>query len=222
VKRKRQALPSVEEITTWYYENRPTWWTNLSRNPQEQWVSCGCSDRCWITQAIHDDIQRCHIVPDSLGGSAHPSNLVLLSPRMHDRGPNTDDPKIFTDWMKAEVRAVQHDRDNRMEAARIVFGVTKAGVSVSAALAWCLSKNDYLDGVISEMLGIKLGIHWRQSGEPTNMYLESFSMLKRLMDVEGLWGQSVAGVCRRLDAKWKTIKCMNGSPAILPLFGEAA
>ena len=46
-------------------------------------------------------MQRCHIIPDSLGGKDEPSNIVLLCGRCHEDGPNVSDPEIMWDWIKA-------------------------------------------------------------------------------------------------------------------------
>ena len=52
---------------------------------------CGCSR----------NLQRCHIVPDSLGGEDRPENIVLLCARCHADGPNVADADIMWDWIKA-------------------------------------------------------------------------------------------------------------------------
>ena len=41
---------------------------------------CGCKRK----------LQRCHIIPDSLGGKDEPSNLVLLCERCHIDAPNVE------------------------------------------------------------------------------------------------------------------------------------
>lgn len=52
---------------------------------------CGCKKK----------LQRCHIIPDSLGGKDEPSNIVLLCKRCHADGPNVLDSEIMWDWIKA-------------------------------------------------------------------------------------------------------------------------
>jgi len=46
-------------------------------------------------------LQRCHIVPESLGGEDIPSNYVLLCSRCHLDNPNVADPEIMWDWLRA-------------------------------------------------------------------------------------------------------------------------
>ena len=77
----------------------------------EYWFSrideCGLSvdaaeahERCWRC-GCKRTLERCHIVPASLGGSDDPSNLVLLCHRCHLDSPNVADPEIMWDWIRA-------------------------------------------------------------------------------------------------------------------------
>lgn len=62
------------------------------------WSEAG--SRCWRC-GYEKDLERCHIIPDSLGGKDEPSNLVLLCKRCHAEGPNVTDPEIMWDWIRA-------------------------------------------------------------------------------------------------------------------------
>ena len=55
---------------------------------------------CWRC-GYERNLERCHIIPDSLGGKDEPSNLVLLCKRCHAEGPNVTDPEIMWDWIRA-------------------------------------------------------------------------------------------------------------------------
>ena len=74
----------------------------------EQMVDeCGLSvdateahERCWRC-GYEKRLERCHIVPESLGGKDEPSNLVLLCHRCHIENPNISDPEIMWDWIRA-------------------------------------------------------------------------------------------------------------------------
>lgn len=55
---------------------------------------------CWRC-GCEKNLQRCHIVPDALGGKDVPENIVLLCARCHAEGPNVTDPAIMWDWIKA-------------------------------------------------------------------------------------------------------------------------
>lgn len=57
-------------------------------------------ERCWRC-GCEKALERCHIIPESLGGKDEPSNLVLLCKRCHLENPNVSDPEIMWDWLKA-------------------------------------------------------------------------------------------------------------------------
>lgn len=57
-------------------------------------------ERCWRC-GYKSNLECCHIIPRSLGGSDLPSNLVLLCKRCHIENPNVNDPEIMWDWIRA-------------------------------------------------------------------------------------------------------------------------
>ncbi|PAD92949.1 HNH endonuclease [Shouchella clausii] len=58
------------------------------------------TERCWRC-GYKARLERCHIVPESLGGGDSPDNLVLLCKRCHIENPNVNDPEIMWDWIRA-------------------------------------------------------------------------------------------------------------------------
>lgn len=57
-------------------------------------------ERCW--RCGHKrGVERCHIVPDSLGGEDIPANFVLLCKRCHLDNPNVADTEVMWDWLRA-------------------------------------------------------------------------------------------------------------------------
>lgn len=55
---------------------------------------------CWRC-ACKARLQRCHIIPESLGGANEPCNLVLLCTRCHREAPNVNDSRIMWIWIRA-------------------------------------------------------------------------------------------------------------------------
>lgn len=55
-------------------------------------------ETCWRC-CNKSNLDRCHIVPESLNGSSHPSNFVLLCKRCHGEAPNIADPKFMWIWL---------------------------------------------------------------------------------------------------------------------------
>ena len=56
-------------------------------------------DRCWRC-GYSTILQRCHIVPASLGGSEDASNTVALCAQCHDEAPNVTDPGEMWRWIR--------------------------------------------------------------------------------------------------------------------------
>lgn len=57
-------------------------------------------ERCWRC-GCERALERCHIIPASLGGEDKASNLILLCHRCHLENPNVADPDIMWDWLRA-------------------------------------------------------------------------------------------------------------------------
>ena len=93
MKRERIKTSKEEIVKYWFYE----------KSIDESGLSIDASeanDRCWRC-GCKNNLERCHIVPDSLGGKDEPSNLVLLCHRCHLDNPNISDPEIMWDWIRA-------------------------------------------------------------------------------------------------------------------------
>lgn len=56
-------------------------------------------ERCWRC-GCKAKLERCHIIPHSLGGKDSQDNLVLLCHRCHIENPNVSDPQIMWDWIR--------------------------------------------------------------------------------------------------------------------------
>ena len=46
-------------------------------------------------------LQRCHVIPHSLGGSNHPSNLILMCSPCHEASPDTNEELYFWEWLSS-------------------------------------------------------------------------------------------------------------------------
>lgn len=53
---------------------------------------------CWRC-ACKANLQRCHIIPDSLGGEDTPSNFLLLCSLCHNQAPNTLNPQAMFEYV---------------------------------------------------------------------------------------------------------------------------
>ena len=91
--RKRPAIKTTIEAAAEYWSKRIDE-CDLSVDWSEATTHCW---RCGCKK----NLQRCHIIPDALGGKDQPDNIVLLCSRCHAEGPNVKDPQIMWDWIRA-------------------------------------------------------------------------------------------------------------------------
>ena len=71
-------------------------------------------------------LQRCHIVPRSLGGTNKVSNLFLMCRECHDLAPNTGIPEIFFEWARAQNSDARESA--KFSAALHAFGIGGAAL----------------------------------------------------------------------------------------------
>ena len=50
----------------------------------------------------YKELDRCHIVPRSKGGTEEPENIFLMCNRCHDRAPDTTSKELFLRWVLAQ------------------------------------------------------------------------------------------------------------------------
>lgn len=130
--------------------------------------------RCWDKMPL----QRCHIVPKSLGGKDKAKNLFLMCRECHDLAPNTNIPSIFFKWAKSQSWTV---RDNKkVEDALKIFGISKHAYGEFLNV---MNSKDFK--VWSEN---KMGIHWPQNKYASRVYRltpsTTVGLIKHYMDNE--------------------------------------
>ncbi len=105
--------------------------------------------RCWERMPL----QRCHIVPRSLGGTDDPANLVLMCRECHDLAPNTDSREIFFQWV-CKQSYLQRDW-NKILPAFEIFDLKEENYGVVAEIANFIEFRSWASG--------KMGLHRPQS-----------------------------------------------------------
>ena len=73
----------------------------------DEWVTKQCLDedeesnlkRIWNSKETKHKLNRCHIIPGSLGGEDEPSNLFLMCSDCHHLSPDTKYPSMFFKWV---------------------------------------------------------------------------------------------------------------------------
>jgi hypothetical protein len=100
-------------------------------------------------------LQRCHIIPRSMGGSNDASNLVLMCATCHDFAPDTTDPAYFFDWMRAQSCYVRRWRE--FQDAMRSFGADGTDPQTARILSGMLA-----DPRFNEWADARMGLHCSQ------------------------------------------------------------
>lgn len=66
----------------------------------EDWSFDEAWRSCWCCGSESRRLQKCHIVPRSLGGADEAGNLVPLCSVCHDEMPDVADPEEFWSWIR--------------------------------------------------------------------------------------------------------------------------
>lgn len=53
----------------------------------------------WSDPDYTSEVERCHIIPQALGGKDEVSNLFLMCPKCHELSPDTSNPSSFFRWV---------------------------------------------------------------------------------------------------------------------------
>lgn len=141
----------------------------------EEWERCWC---CGYSEG--KKLQRCHIVANSLGGDAGPSNIVPLCRHCHDLMPDTPDPGFFWDWIGKQQNPLSGLGLGRYWP--LVQPMTEALCSKDLSSV----DHDEITIELKEQLS-KTGMHWAQSGKGPDTKISSMewailSILKKLPD----------------------------------------
>lgn len=58
------------------------------------------NDRCWRCARKRKTLERCHIIPEFLGGKVEVENLILLCKDCHKESPDVTNKQVIWDWIK--------------------------------------------------------------------------------------------------------------------------
>jgi len=102
----RSNLPTCQQIFDYWDNQKTSPWADFPCDPA--CFACGffkdetSKTTGWTTwnKAGQNGLERCHIIPHSLGGSNKVDNLVLLCKKCHELSPDIGDSQFLFDWMK--------------------------------------------------------------------------------------------------------------------------
>jgi len=100
-------------------------------------------------------LQRCHIIPRSLGGTNDVANLFLMCRECHDLGPNTTIPDIFFDWARSQ-------NSGARETSKIRAAFESYNISIDGPAVECFC--ELIDSAeFKSWISGKCGLHRPQS-----------------------------------------------------------
>lgn len=99
-------------------------------------------------------LQRCHIVPKSLGGVDTADNLFLMCKECHDLAPNTIYKDVFLKWVSNQCWSVRQMKEINQAFESYDFS-EEDSEWISVTLA---------DKKFNEWKDKKIGLHWNQQG----------------------------------------------------------
>ena len=105
-----------------------------------------CS-KIWEYKEVKSELNRCHIIPKSLGGSDQPENLFLLCEECHYKSPDTDNPTLFLKWIY------------RMRKTILIDGFTEYKQYYDYIIQECHNSNKDLDTMDIEYIKCHIGTH---------------------------------------------------------------
>lgn len=113
----RKSLPSIHKIASWWASEQGQERVNQIKRDYEvclidklsnidldsahcwacdKTLRSGCSNYRTRDLGLH----RCHVIPDCLGGSNDPSNIILMCAECHKDNPDSTDESLFWWWFK--------------------------------------------------------------------------------------------------------------------------
>ena len=96
MKKSRQIKTTKKEIVDWCKNNIPevtkdgTYGVDIADMSEDRCMRCG----------EVGTVERCHVIPHSLGGVDEPHNYRLLCPTCHRNQPNVDDYEATDLWIR--------------------------------------------------------------------------------------------------------------------------
>lgn len=115
------------------------------------------SKRCWRCTGKRK-LQRCHVVPRSLGGSEEPENLVLLCGQCHSEAPNVADPNFMWVWLSGHAIGFygSYWYERGFREYELIYGKTPLTDHVNTPLI-----TSKIINVIEKRMA-KTSVHWGQ------------------------------------------------------------
>lgn len=95
-------------------------------NPKyEEMLNNGEIEDIWELKEVKSRLQRCHIIPNMLGGEDKPENLFLMCPQCHSETPDTKYPNLFFKYIYGHRIVEQDYLSKAIDILEKDYGITK-------------------------------------------------------------------------------------------------
>ena len=169
---KRKDKTTLKQIADYWIKNNHIDETELNFDWSEAHTHCwNCGDNKYRKSTKKAPLQRCHIIPHSLGGEDTPSNYVLLCKECHAEGPNTSNTNDMWDWIRSNRTFYPFYDTYTLNKALTMFNQKEGYPFLDKALGI----ENFNDVLKSEM--DKLGSHFLKINSVTYYY-----MFKNIID----------------------------------------
>ena len=116
--------------------------------------------RCWRC-GMKRALQKCHIIPKSLGGKSSGENLIPLCSECHDEAPDVLDSTAMWSWIK-RTHSTFH-------------GTLKADRAIKLALELGANPELFDSERLRELLRTSSGVHFGQNGQGAYTKIETMA-----------------------------------------------
>ena len=170
---------------------------------------------CWERAPV----QRCHIVPRSLGGSDEVSNLVLMCKVCHDLSPDVTDPAMFFAWTKRQNWLARDYED--IERAFRDLGIEGDELENLKRVMSEIHNSKYLKERLLEFIGENAGVHGHQhvrrpAGITHSSYAATTVMFCREYAAGRIPQQDASGGAEDLSGRYRQQSFVDESPESNP------
>jgi hypothetical protein len=97
---KEGFMPDKTEVGAATIEEIVNYWRTIESECELAVDWSDAHEHCWRC-GYKSKLEKCHIVPKALGGTASAENLVLLCGRCHREAPNHQDGRYMWIWLRA-------------------------------------------------------------------------------------------------------------------------
>lgn len=116
----RTNKTTLKQIADYWVSHSEICETKLNFDWSDAYSHCwNCGDN--KKRKSNVSLEKCHIIPHSLGGLDEPSNYVLLCKSCHESAPNTSNPNDMWDWIKSNFIPFSFTDTYHIRQALIMF-----------------------------------------------------------------------------------------------------